>query len=233
MEMFINVLDKGYVRLVDTMGSDLSVVNSARVSYDKESTELTDKDIRLIKFLAREGHTSPFRHATLQFEIYAPLMVARQHWKYIVGSDHTMDAWNESSRRYVTEEPTFYIPNENEWRKAPENSKQGSGNLISPSGGFIFTDELEKYIEEGERLYQFALDSGVCAEQARLFLPAYGMYVRYYWTASLQSVVHFLNQRLAHDAQVEIQAYAKAVLELTKEQFPVSIDELVTDEANK
>ncbi|EJV61783.1 thymidylate synthase, flavin-dependent [Bacillus wiedmannii] len=227
MEMFINVLDKGYVRLVDTMGCDLSVVNSARVSYDKESTELTDRDIRLIKFLAREGHTSPFRHATLQFEIYAPLMVARQHWKYIVGSDHTMDAWNESSRRYVTEEPAFYIPNENEWRKAPENSKQGSGNLISPSGGFIFTDELEKYIEEGERLYQFALDSGVCAEQARLFLPAYGMYVRYYWTASLQSVVHFLNQRLAHDAQVEIQAYAKAVLELTKEQFPVSIDELV------
>ncbi|MDA2116727.1 FAD-dependent thymidylate synthase [Bacillus cereus] len=227
MEMFINVLDKGYVRLVDTMGCDLSVVNSARVSYDKESTELTDKDIRLIKFLAREGHTSPFRHATLQFEIYAPLMVARQHWKYIVGSDHTMDAWNESSRRYVTEEPTFYIPKENEWRKAPENSKQGSGNLISPSGGFIFTDELEKYIEEGERLYQFALDSGVCAEQARLFLPAYGMYVRYYWTASLQSVVHFLNQRLAHDAQLEIQAYAKAVLELTKEQFPVSIDELV------
>ncbi|KXY30106.1 MULTISPECIES: FAD-dependent thymidylate synthase [Bacillus] len=227
MEMFINVLDKGYVRLVDTMGCDLSVVNSARVSYDKESTELTDKDIRLIKFLAREGHTSPFRHATLQFEIYAPLMVARQHWKYIVGSDHTMDAWNESSRRYVTEEPTFYIPKENEWRKAPENSKQGSGNLISPSGGFIFTDELEKYIEEGERLYQFALDSGVCAEQARLFLPAYGMYVRYYWTASLQSVVHFLNQRLAHDAQLEIQSYAKAVLELTKEQFPVSIDELV------
>ncbi|MCC2383528.1 thymidylate synthase (FAD) [Bacillus thuringiensis] len=227
MEMFINVLDKGYVRLVDTMGCDLSVVNSARVSYDRESTELTDKDIRLIKFLAREGHTSPFRHATLQFEIYAPLMVARQHWKYIVGSDHTMDAWNESSRRYVTEEPTFYIPKENEWRKAPENSKQGSGNLISPSGGFIFTDELEKYIEEGERLYQFALDSGVCAEQARLFLPAYGMYVRYYWTASLQSVAHFLNQRLAHDAQVEIQAYAKAVLELTKEQFPVSIDELV------
>ncbi|PFS88258.1 FAD-dependent thymidylate synthase [Bacillus thuringiensis] len=227
MEMFINVLDKGYVRLVDTMGCDLSVVNSARVSYDKESTELTDKDIRLIKFLAREGHTSPFRHATLQFEIYAPLMVARQHWKYIVGSDHTMDAWNESSRRYVTEEPTFYIPKENEWRKAPENSKQGSGNLISPSGGFIFTDELEKYIEEGKRLYQFALDSGVCAEQARLFLPAYGMYVRYYWTASLQSVVHFLNQRLAHDAQLEIQAYAKAVLELTKEQFPVSIDELV------
>ncbi|WP_369531191.1 FAD-dependent thymidylate synthase [Bacillus wiedmannii] len=74
-------------------------------------------------------------------------------------------------------------------------------------------------MEEGERLYQFALDSGVCTEQARLFLPAYGMYVRYYWTVSLQSVVHFLNQRLAHGAQLEIQSYAKAVLELMKEQF--------------
>lgn len=227
MEMLINVLDKGYVRLVDTMGCDLSVVNSARVSYDKESTELTDKDIRLIKFLAREGHTSPFRHATLQFEIYAPLMVARQHWKYIVGSDHTMDAWNESSRRYVTEEPMFYVPAADEWRSVPENSKQGSGEKIDSITGQCLTNYLIAQVEEAERVYNAAIKAGICAEQARLFLPAYGMYVRYYWTASLQSVAHFLNQRLAHDAQVEIQAYAKAVLELTKEQFPVSIDELV------
>ena len=227
MENLINVLDKGYVRLVNVMGSDLSVVNSARVSYDKESTELSEKDERLIRFLAREGHTSPFRHATLQFEMYAPLMVARQHWKYIVGSDHTMDAWNESSRRYVTEEPAFYIPQDNEWRKAPENSKQGSGESLSPASGFIFTAELEKYIEEGERLYNFAMEhGGICAEQARLFLPAYGMYVRYYWTASLQSVAHFLQQRLAHDSQVEIQEYAKAVKTLVEPHFPVSIAEL-------
>ncbi|WP_416379223.1 FAD-dependent thymidylate synthase [Bacillus subtilis] len=213
------------------MGSDLSVVNSARVSYDKESTELDEKDIRLIKFLAREGHTSPFRHATLQFEVYAPLMVARQHWKYIVGSDHTMDAWNESSRRYVTEEPTFYIPKEDEWRSAPENSKQGSGETLSSAAGFIFTDELEKYIERGEELYNFAMEhGGICAEQARLFLPAYGMYVRYYWTASLQSVTHFLNQRLAHDSQSEIQEYAKAVYALAKPKFPVSLGELVKTE---
>ncbi|NLS42515.1 FAD-dependent thymidylate synthase [Bacillus subtilis] len=227
----INVLDNGYVRLTNVMGSDLSVVNSARVSYDKESTELDEKDIRLIKFLAREGHTSPFRHATLQFEVYAPLMVARQHWKYIVGSDHTMDAWNESSRRYVTEEPTFYIPKEDEWRSAPENSKQGSGETLSSAAGFIFTDELEKYIERGEELYNFAMEhGGICAEQARLFLPAYGMYVRYYWTASLQSVTHFLNQRLGHDSQVEIQEYAKAVYALAKPKFPVSLGELVKTE---
>jgi thymidylate synthase (FAD) len=226
MNEMINVLDKGYVRLVNVMGSDLSVANSARVSYDKESTELSEKDARLIRFLAREGHTSPFRHATLQFEMYAPLMVARQHWKYVVGSDHTMDAWNESSRRYITEEPTFYIPGPYEWRSAPENSKQGSGEAIGVHDGRILSYELMKYIEEGERLYKEAMEYGACAEQARLFLPAYGMYVRYYWTASLQSVAHFLRQRLAHDSQVEIQEYAKAVKALAEPHFPVSIAEL-------
>ncbi|WP_411801681.1 FAD-dependent thymidylate synthase [Bacillus amyloliquefaciens] len=212
------------------MGSDLSIVNSARVSYDKESTDLDEKDIRLIKFLAREGHTSPFRHATLQFEVYAPLMVARQHWKYIVGSDHTMDAWNESSRRYVTEEPAFYIPQADEWRSAPENSKQGSGNVVDKELGAELWDRLDDYVSTGEALYNEAMELGVCAEQARLFLPAYGMYVRYYWTASLQSVVHFLNQRLAHDSQVEIQEYAKAVYSLVKPKFPISIDELTRTE---
>ena len=233
----IDVLDKGYVRLVDVMGSDLTVANSARVSYDKESKELTEKDIRLIKFLARENHTSPFRHAILQFEVYAPLMVARQWFKYIVGSSHleptgdNMTAWNESSRRYITEEPTFYIPKQGEWRSAPENSKQGSGEPIDIKIGEQHTKALMNYVKLGEDLYEQALHNGICAEQARLFLPAYGMYVRWYWTASLQSVAHFLNQRLAHDAQKEIQEYAEAVYELTKPHFPVSIGELVKEES--
>ena len=226
-EYKIDCLDKGYVILHDVMGSDLTVANAARCSYDKKSEELSEKDVRLIKFLAREGHHSPFRHATLQFEVYAPLMVARQHWKYIVGSDHTMDAWNESSRRYITEEPTFYIPNPNEWRSAPENSKQGSGEPIDKKVGANFTYNLTKYIEQGEWLYEHALANGICAEQARLFLPAYGMYVRYYWTASLQSVAHFLNQRLAHDSQKEIQVYAQAVKELVEPHFSASLSELI------
>lgn len=222
-----NVLDKGYVRLVDSMGSDLSVVNSARVSYNKAKEELDDKDKRLINFLARNGHTSPFRHATMQFEIYAPLMVARQHWKYIVGSDHTMDSWNESSRRYITEDCEFYIPQPDEWRSKPENSKQGSGENFSSEVGFNYTQSLMSYVKQGEYLYEQAMGKGVAPEQARLFLPAYGMYVRYYWTASLQSVAHFLDQRLEHDSQYEIQQYAKAVYELTQEKFPVAIEELV------
>lgn len=231
----IDVLDKGYVILHDVMGGDLTVANAARVSYDKKSDVLTEGDRRLIAFLAREGHTSPFRHAFLQLELYAPLMVARQHWKYVVGSSiaeatgDNMDAWNESSRRYITEEAAFYIPTAEEWRSAPENSKQGSGTPIHFTDDLLAeetTYRLMEYIGEGVRLYEKAVEYGICAEQARLFLPAYGMYVRYYWSASLQSVAHFLAQRLAHDSQVEIQAYAKTVLELVKPHFPVSIDAL-------
>jgi thymidylate synthase (FAD) len=219
----IDVLDKGYVRLVDVMGSDLTVVNAARVSFDKESQKLSDKDKRLINYLAQHGHTSPFRHASLQFEVYAPLMVARQWWKYVVGSDHTMDAWNESSRRYITEDAAFYVPNEDEWRKAPDNSKQGSGdNIVGVTGQFL-TKELLRHIEHSENLYEEAMKLGVAAEQARLFLPAYGMYVRWYWTASLQGVAHLINQRVAKDAQKEFQEYARAVLDLSKEDFPQSI----------
>lgn len=530
----IDVLDKGYVMLRDYMGSDLTIVNAARASYAKASDTLTDKDKRLIKFLAREGHLSPFRHVVTQWEFNAPLMVARQHWKYVVGAAHleatgdSMEAWNESclpksqkitgwrsdntktieellelqesgrklpyirsvnekgelvrnrikhiwksnratvyevtsslgfkvvttgnhrfltengykrldtlkqgetvmmngtpaykdkewlyneyvnkertqkdiaeeigcsyhtvrswvrkhglqqdqtqrvykynqkhgvfgkgetkltneslkvrgenvsksnlgkshtnkrefinpsnintsrwqarykanadkchfcpstenlqvhhidedpfnneetnlqalctkhhhmvhgrqvklvahpieiksiveletedvydieveeygnfisnqfilhnSRRYVTEEPSFYIPSPNEWRSTPDNKKQGSGPLLKESQGLNYTKELEEYIDKGESLYNKAMEEGVAPEQARLFLPAYGMYVKYYWTASVQSVCHFLSQRLEEDSQFEIQVYAKAVLELIKNVYPESINSLV------
>jgi thymidylate synthase (FAD) len=223
----IQVLDKGYVRLVDTMGSDLSVVNAARASFAKESLELDQKDVHLIGFLIRENHMSPFRHAFATFEFKAPLMVARQHWKYVVGSDHTMDSWNESSRRYVTIEPEFYVPAVDEWRLAPDNKKQGSGGPIGPWIGSVLTDELNRYIEQGEALYAMAMDNGVAAEQARLFLPAYGMYVVYRWTCSLQSIALFLNQRLDEGSQVEIRDYARAVLSLIQPEFPISIGGLV------
>lgn len=226
--MKINVLDKGYVRLVDHMGGDLSVVNSARVSYAKESKELTPNDVKLIKFLAREDHMSPFRHAIIQFEVYAPLMVARQHWKYVVGSDHTMDAWNEASRRYITIDVENYVPNPTDWRSKPENSKQGSGEPVSDTIGLEATQRLLRQIEQGLKDYEWALENNIAPEQARLLIPsAYGMYTAYYWTASLQSVCHFLNQRLAHDSQYEIQQYAEAVYELVKPLFPVSLEELL------
>lgn len=223
----LNVLDKGYVRLVDVMGNDLSVVNAARVSFAKESKEMSQSDARLLDFLVRENHMSPFRHCFLTFEFKAPLLVARQHWKYIVGSDHSMDSWNEGSRRYITMDPEFYVPNVDEWRTAPDDKKQGSGGPIDPWMGNVLRGQLIDYLEKGEALYNTAMDMGVAPEQARLFLPAYGMYVVYRWSCSLQSCALFLNQRMAEDSQVEIQKYAKAVYELCSPHFPISINLLV------
>ena len=221
----VNVLDEGYVRLVDVLGDDLSVVNAARVSYDKESTEFTEKDGKLINFLLREKHTSPFRHAALTFEVYAPLFVARQWWKYAVASSHVDDqnGWNESSRRYITEEEKFYVPLPNEWRSKPENSKQGSGEPVDEKIGEKHFSRLCEAVVLGIDNYHQALEDGIAPEIARLFLPAYGMYVRWRWTVSLQGVLTFLDQRLEHDAQYEIQKYAEAVLELTKDAFPQTI----------
>lgn len=217
--LVIDVLDKGYVKLIDSMGNDLKVANAARASYAKASLELTDADVRLIKFLIRELHTSPMRHCMMTFEVKAPLLVARQWWKYVVGSDHTMDAWNEASRRYITMEPEFYIPSKNEWRSKPENSKQGSGPVLSPEQGETYSDQLILHIEESLFEYNWALDHGVAPEQARLFLPAYAMYTNWWWTCSLASCLHFLDERVANDAQWEIQQYALAVLDLAKPLF--------------
>jgi thymidylate synthase (FAD) len=208
------------------MGTDLSVVNAARVSYDKETQELTEKDKRLINFLVREKHTSPFRHASLTFEVYAPLFVARQWWKYAVSSSHVDDqnGWNESSRRYITEDEEFYIPLEDQWRSRPENSKQGSGEPVNVEIGSRFFNRLEETVANGTKLYHEAIEDGIAPEQARLFLPAYAMYVRWRWTTSLQGAMTFLEQRLPHDAQSEIREYANAVLELSKDKFPVTFE---------
>lgn len=227
----IDVLDHGYVRLVKPWGTDLDIVNAARVSYAKETAQMRPQDVKLIQFLAREGHTSPFRHAFLSFEVYCPLLVARQWWKYVVGSDHSMDAWNESSRRYVTEEPTFYIPAEDQWRSAPASAKQGSGMAFSAEEGREWTEKLLAFVEQGEALYSAAMEAGIAAEQARLFLPAYGIYVRFRWSTSVQAVAHFLNQRMEHDAQWEIQQFAVAVYDLAKPLFEHSLDALVSRES--
>jgi thymidylate synthase (FAD) len=220
------ILDHGYVRWVDHMGTDLSVVNAARVSFMKESREMDAEmnDSGLLRFLWREREMSPFRHAVMTFEVYAPLMVARQWWKYVVGSDHDpMLAWNESSRRYVTEEPEFYVP---EFREAPsKDRKQGSGELL-PLGARVFWKmELENVQRQALALYNRAIELGVAPEQARLYLPAYGLYVRWRWTCSLQGCLHFLQQRLEDKAQFEIREYASAVRALARQHFPFIVGE--------
>jgi thymidylate synthase (FAD) len=221
--MKIDCLDKGYVRYINHMGSDLDIVNAARVSYAKEVDSLSERDERLVAFLWRDKHYSTFRHSVLSFEVRAPLMIARQWYKHAVASAHWEGqfGWNENSRRYVTEEPEFYIPAENEWRSKPANSKQGSGDPVDSADGLWLTHDLLVYIQEGINLYNAAMGSGVCAEQARLFLPAYGMYVNWRWTVSLDGVINFLNLRMADDAQKEFEPYTNAVITIVKDKFPV------------
>ena len=193
----INVLDKGYIKLVNNMGSDLDIVNSARVSYDKEITTLSDKDIKLIHFLVKHKHDSTLRHCVMTFEVYAPLMVARQWYKHSVSSTHLDDqmGWNESSRRYVTENEEFYLPSPHSWRLAADNKKQGSSGFAPLNLGETYYEKLYKTILDGVLNYEEALEDGIAPEQARLFLPAYGLYVRWRWTASLNAILHFLSLR--------------------------------------
>ena len=218
----ISVLDHGYVKLINNMGSDLDVVNAARVSYDKEVSSLDDKDVKLINFLVKHRHDSTLRHCVSTFEVYAPLMVARQWYKHVVASSALDDqfGWNESSRRYITEKEQFYIPGVKEWRSAPENSKQGSGEPVYAETGAKCLQRLRASVERGIRDYEDALKDGVAPEQARLLLPAYAMYVRWRWTASLNAILHFISLRDKVDAQYEIQQYAKAINKIIHQYYP-------------
>lgn len=236
------VLDHGYVRIpYDSeqerylvLGSDLSIVNAARASYSKESTEFSKNDERLLKFLWDAKEDSPFRHALVTFEVKAPLMVARQWWKYIVGSDHSMDAWNEASRRYLSLEPEYYTPSATEWRSQPDSKKQGSGGPIDGVDAKRHSIKLEARQALSIKDYMDAMEQDyVCAEQARLYLLAYGLYVSWRWTGSISSVCHMLRQRLAHDAQKEFQFYAEATHKLIRPFFPVTVDALTKEIYNE
>lgn len=222
--MKIDVLDKGYVRLRDSMGDDLKPADVARVSFDRQARDFTgEQNERLINYLMRNNEFSCFRHNAISVEIYMPLMVARQIYKYSIASSFREDqyGWNESSRRYITEAPEFYIPAPNEWRTSPENKKQGSGEPLPDNRGQQFTELLMRHVDRSVELYDRAIDNDIAVEEARLFLPAYGMYVRCYWTASLNALFHFLDERLADNAQSEIRDYAEAVAEVIEETFPV------------
>lgn len=218
----ISVLDHGYVKLIDVMGNDLSIVNAARASYDKESEALSYKDEKLINYLVREKHDSVLRHAAMTFEVYAPMQTKNQWIKHAVASTHLDDqyGWNESSRRYITETPTFYTPFH--FNLAPDNSKQGSGATMEPEASARWSAVLDNWYGRGEELYEQAMADGMAPEQARLFLPVYGLYVRWRWTASLNAILNFLALRLGHGAQQEIVLYANAVKTIVDEHFPVT-----------
>ena len=199
------------VNLIDVMGTDLSVVNAARVSFAKESNELSDKDEKLIKYLAKHNHWSPFGHASLQFRIKAPIFVARQLVKHQVGL-----VWNEVSRRYVDDEPEFFIPDQ--WRSRPENSKQGSGEEI-----IIYN--IESTMQFVKQTYQNLLKANVAPEMARMVLPQ-NMYTEWYWSGTLMAFARVCNLRCKDDTQFETQHIADCIDWHLHEKFPVSWEAL-------
>jgi thymidylate synthase (FAD) len=210
----------GYVRYVKHWGDDLDIVNAARVSFDKEKSEFDDKDYRLLVYLLKHQHKSPFRHSGITFEIYAPMFVKNQWIKHQVASIHkeAQDGWNEMSLRYTTENFHFYTP---KWRTNPENKKQGSGEFITDENKLTYYNDLMYLvIKETTRYYKMLLEEGVAAEQARCFLPAYALYIKWRWTVSIDALINFLNLRLDAHAQWEIREYAKVIFEFFKDKFP-------------
>ena len=209
----MKVLDKGFIEIVDVMGTDLSVVNSARVSFGKKADKMKPKDERLIKYLWENKHSSPFRHATIQFHLKAPIFVLRQWMKHQVGC-----AWNEISGRYVEFSGEFYEPEL--FRKQSKNNKQGSEGQIESTDAAkeIYFDSCNSSLQS----YYSLLELGVCKEQARMVLPL-SLYSECYWTASLQAVMHFLTLREDSHSQWEIREFAKAVRNLSREHFPISL----------
>ena len=216
----IQVLDRGFVRLVDTMGGDLSVVNAARVSYGKRKETFEEGDTKLIRFLAEHEHTSPFRHACLQFHVKAPIFVFRQWMKHQVGC-----SWNEISGRYVEfPEDEFHVPAT--FRQQAKVNKQGSLGEIEPANREAALAAYTSSCKTSVASYKQLLALGVCREQARCVLPL-GLYSEVYWTTSLQAAAHFIRLRSEEHAQWEIQEYARAVRSLIEDRFPASLAALL------
>lgn len=219
----ITVLDKGFVRLVDAMGSDLSVVNAARVSFGKRKEAFEEGDAKLITYLAKHEHTSPFRHAYLQFHVKAPIFVFRQWMKHQVGC-----SWNEISGRYVEfPDDEVFVPAS--FRQQAKVNKQGSeGEIEAGNRGPAMAAYLDA-CRNAVAQYKAMLELGVCREQARCVLPL-GLYSEVYWTTSLQAVAHFIRLRSESHAQWEIQEYARAVRALMEDRFPASLRALLDSE---
>lgn len=197
--------------LVDHMGSDLSVVNAARVSFAKEHAEFDgDKDTRLLRYLATQGHWSPFAHVTLSLRCAAPIFVARQMAKHQVGL-----AWNEVSRRYVDDAPVLYVPDT--WRGRAENAKQGSSAEA--------VDVMDLMIEAGnaaaELRYRTLLAAGVCPEQARMVLPQ-SMMTEWIWTGSLYAFARVCSLRLDPHTQKETRVMARDISFICETVAPIS-----------
>ncbi len=231
--MKIDVLDKGHVELLDSMGSDLTTVEVARVSFNKGATQLGERERKLISYLAEHEHTSPFRHAMLMLRLKAPLFVARQLWKHVIGiapefdledrftglaGGYSSTGWNEASGRYVELHDEFYIPTE--WRAQSVSNKQGSAGLVEDQAKAAAA--YQAGLDSAYAAYGQMRELGVAKEQARVVLPQ-SIYTSWIWTGSLQAFLHVVDLRTKPDAQWETQQYGFAVRDILAERFPVCL----------
>lgn len=216
------------VDLVDHMGSDLTVVNAARVSFNKESdwnywrdkddgdlvkSYMKDKDKKLISYLARHNHWTPFGHCSAQFRILAPIFVARQLVKHQIGL-----VWNEVSRRYVSNSPDFWRADE--WREVSDDKKQGSSSKIvkeNDTVSYIYRETVRHCTDT----YNLMLEKGVCPEQARTILPQ-SLYTEWYWSGTLAAFARVCKLRMSEDSQKETREIAELISNEMDKLFPVS-----------
>ena len=219
------VLDKGFIEVVDSLGNDLTVVNSARVSFGKRKTKFDKSDERLVKYLAKYKHYSPFRHLQVQFHVKAPEFVMRQWYKHVVGIETTSNsstkdhAWNEISGRYV-EYDEFYQPTI--YRKQSDDNKKASeGQVEGDDEGKAKTNWKQAH-SMSLAAYNNLIKMGMAKEQARCILPL-TLYTEVYWTASFQAIANFIELRDEKTAQIEIQEYAKAMKELMIDIYPETV----------
>lgn len=219
----VNVLDHGFVRLIDCMGDDLSIVRAARVSYDADwrTGESEKTDDRLIRYLLANKHTSPFESVNFTFEIKCPIFVARQWHR------HRTWAYNEVSARYTELPEEFYLPDPTMIGKQSDKNKQMRDMTASRQTASEWEKEAVNLIadccEDSFRIYKSLLSRGVPRELARSVLPV-GTYTRYFGTVDLHNLLHFLHLRLHPHAQYEIRVYAEAILELIRNIVPVTIN---------
>ena len=202
------------VTLIDYMGTDLTVVNSARVSFGKKKEKFEPKDKKLIAYLAKHGHWTPFGHVSLQFHIIAPVFVARQLVKHQVGL-----VWNEVSRRYVDSKPEIYTPKS--WRRYAEDKKQGSSDEIA----WKRWTEYESLVKTCVGAYERMMANGICPEQARMILPQ-SMMTEWYWSGTLMAFARVCNLRCKPDAQLETRMITDQIDELSSVVAPISWKEL-------
>lgn len=205
----------GFVKLVDKMGDDLSVVNSARISYNRESTEFSDRDKKLIKYLLKNNHSSPLEHVQFTFNVKVPLYIERQwnrhrSWKYF--------SLNEVSRRYSSENIEFHVPKE--FRLQSQDNKQmSSGEILNSEKSLYFENKIRTLCENGLETYNEMLEENVAREIARGALCVF-MYTNFYTTVDLHNLFWFLELRRHPHAQHEIQLYARAIEGIIKDIVP-------------